>query len=87
MAEIGGPAPAIGGAPVAAGLERRVIVRIVAVANVPHGLVLFAGATGSGKSTTMAALCRRVVVISWAVPGSATSWRRFSNLLCAGRER
>jgi twitching motility protein PilT len=31
------------------------------LAEVPHGLVLFAGATGSGKSTSMAALCRRAL--------------------------
>jgi twitching motility protein PilT len=31
------------------------------LADVPHGLVLFAGSTGAGKSTTMAALCRRAL--------------------------
>jgi twitching motility protein PilT len=31
------------------------------LAELPHGLVLFAGATGSGKSTSMAALCRRAL--------------------------
>ena len=31
------------------------------LADIPHGLVLLCGATGAGKSTTLAALCRRAL--------------------------